>query len=105
MACSLIFGTYHNTTFIPLALARTHRRATAAQWAALIARDRGCIHCGRIPQYCQAHHIVHWKDGGLTDLSNLALLCARCHHDLHMGLYTITMDTHGIPHMTPTRAP
>ncbi|MBK9434533.1 MAG: HNH endonuclease [Micrococcales bacterium] len=40
-----------------------------------IARDRGCIRCGRSPRYCQAHHIVHWKNGGLTDLSNLVLMC------------------------------
>lgn len=105
VVASIIFGTYHNTTFIPLALGRTHRRATAGQWAALIARDHGCIHCGRIPQYCEAHHIVHWKNGGLTDLDNLVLLCSRCHHDLHFGLYTITIDTHGVPHITSTRAP
>ena len=58
----------------PLALGRKRRRASAAQWAALIARDRGCIRCGRTPRHCHAHHIIHWKDGGRTDLSNLALL-------------------------------
>ena len=56
----------------PLALGRRRRRASAAQWAALIARDRGCIRCGRSPRHCHAHHIIHWKDGGRTDLSNLA---------------------------------
>jgi 5-methylcytosine-specific restriction endonuclease McrA len=71
----------------------------------LIARDRGCIRCGRSPRHCHAHHILHWKDGGRTDLSNLALLCSRCHHDLHMGRYTITMDTHTIPAITHTRGP
>ena len=57
----------------PLALGRKRRRASAAQWAALIARDRGCIRCGRTPRHRHAHHIIHWKDGGRTDLSNFAL--------------------------------
>ena len=104
-ACAVIFGIHRTGRFIPLALGRTARRASAGQWAALIARDRGCIRCGRIPRYCHAHHIIHWKNGGLTDLSNLALLCSRCHHDLHHGHYTITMDHHGIPTITTTRAP
>jgi hypothetical protein len=36
----------------------------------------------------------------------MVLLCSRCHHDLHFGQYTITMDQ-GIPRITPTtgRAP
>ncbi|MGV1010742.1 MAG: DUF222 domain-containing protein, partial [Dermatophilaceae bacterium] len=96
-ACSVIFGTTHKNTFVPLALGRTARRASRAQWAALIARDRGCIRCGRSPRFCEAHHIIHWKNGGLTDLTNLVLMCSRCHHDLHHGHYTITVDQHGIP--------
>ncbi len=103
--CTVIFGIKRTGTFIPLALGRRQRRASAAQWAALIARDRGCIRCGRSPRHCHAHHILHWKDGGRTDLSNLALLCSRCHHDLHHGRYTITMDTHTIPVITHTRGP
>jgi len=104
-ACAVIFGVHRHDTFVPLALGRAHRRATRWQWAALIARDRGCIRCGRSPRFCEAHHIVHWRHGGLTDLSNLALMCSRCHHDLHNGHYTITVDTHGVPTITSTRAP
>jgi hypothetical protein len=103
--CQVIFGVKRSGAFVPLALGRARRRASAYQWAALIARDRGCIRCGRAPRFCQAHHILHWKNGGLTDVSNLALLCARCHHDLHAGRYTITMDQHGIPTITASRGP
>ena len=103
--CQVIFGVKRKGTFVPLALGRAKRRATAQQWAALVARDRGCIRCGRAPRFCQAHHILHWKNGGLTDVSNLALLCARCHHDLHHGRYTITVDEYGIPTITATRGP
>jgi hypothetical protein len=104
-ACAVIFGITRGDTFVPLALGRSQRRATRWQWAALIARDRGCIRCGRSPRFCEAHHILHWRHGGLTDLSNLALLCSRCHHDLHHGLYTITLDPHGVPVITATRGP
>ncbi len=104
--CHVIFGRRTGDTFIPLALGRTARRASAAQWAALIARDRGCIRCGRTPRFCHAHHIIGWAQGGKTDLSNLALLCSRCHHDLHHGRYTITVNQDGVPEITTTpRAP
>ena len=99
---SVILGTRGKNVFVPLALARGKRAATASQWQALIARDRGCIRCGRAPRYCQAHHIHHWRHGGKTDVSNMVLLCQRCHHDLHFGQYTITI-TQGIPTITPTR--
>lgn len=37
-----------------------------------------------------AHHIVHWADGGPTDLDNLALLCGAHHRALHADGWTIT---------------
>ena len=103
---SVILGTRREGVFVPLALARGKRGASAAQWKALVARDRGCIRCGRAPRFCEAHHAHHWRNGGFTDVDNLVLLCQRCHHDLHFGEYTITID-HGIPRITPTstRAP
>ena len=103
---SVILGTRRNDVFVPLALARGKRGASSGQWRALVARDRGCIRCGRTPRFCQAHHVHHWRHGGKTDVSNLVLLCQRCHHDLHFGHYEIHMDR-GIPRMTPTtpRAP
>ncbi len=101
---SIILGTRRSGTFVPLALGRSRRRASAAQWAALTARDRGCIGCGRPPRFCHAHHIIGWAAGGLTDLDNLCLLCPRCHADLHHGRYSITM-TAGLPTITPTKPP
>jgi hypothetical protein len=97
---SVILGTRREGMFVPLALARGKRTANHHQWRALIARDRGCIRCGRAPRFCQAHHIHHWRHGGKTDLSNLVLLCNRCHHDLHHGHYTVHIDQ-GIPRITP----
>ncbi len=98
---SVILGTRRNNVFVPLALARGKRGASVWQWRSLIARDRGCIRCGRAPRFCQAHHIHHWRHGGTTDLSNMVLLCSTCHHDLHHGHYTVTMNN-GIPTITTT---
>src|SRR5207237_9722099 len=50
---------------------------------AVVVRDRRCRFpgCDRPPPWCDAHHIVHWVDGGATALANLMLLCRR-HHRL-----------------------
>ncbi len=66
----------------PLWLGRGRRHATKGQRAVLTERDKGCIGCGASPNWCQVHHIVHWKDGGTTDIDNLCLLCSHCHHYL-----------------------
>ena len=67
----------------PIWVGRDYRSATIAQWKGLIARDEGCIGCGAAPDRCEAHHIISWRWGGPTDITNLVLLCSRCHHDVH----------------------
>ena len=67
----------------PIWVGRDHRAATLAQWRALIARDRGCVGCGAAPDRCEAHHVRPWSDFGSTDITNLVLVCSRCHHDIH----------------------
>jgi hypothetical protein len=37
-----------------------------------------------------AHHIVHWEDGGPTELVNLVLVCPYHHRLHHRGVITIT---------------
>ena len=64
-------------------LGRKRRIATEAQRAALALRDMGCIGCDANPAWCQAHHIQPWSWGGPTNLDNLVLVCARCHHNIH----------------------
>lgn len=64
-------------------LGRTRRTASEAQRAALAFRDQGCVGCAASPNYCEAHHIVHWRKGGRTDLGNLVLVCNGCHHHIH----------------------
>ena len=47
-------------------------------------RDSGCRFpgCG-FTAFTQAHHIVHWKDGGPTDLENLVIICSFHHKAVH----------------------
>ena len=59
---------------------------------ALEFRDQGCRFPGCTSQHCDAHHIVHWADGGETKLSNLVLLCRRHHRLLHEGGFSVRMN-------------
>jgi hypothetical protein len=43
-----------------------------------------------------AHHIRHWEDGGLTELSNLVLVCPYHHRLHHRGIITITGPADGL---------
>jgi hypothetical protein len=62
---------------------------------ALEFRDQGCRFPGCTSKHCDAHHIVHWADGGETKLSNLVLLCRRHHRLLHEGGFTVRMSEGG----------
>jgi len=55
-----------------LDVGRTTRVVPAAMRLALTVRDRGCViaGCGAPRRWCDAHHIVHWADGGPTSLAN-----------------------------------
>lgn len=70
-----------------LDVGRTTRVVPAAMRRALALRDKGCTHpgCTRPHHWCDAHHVVHWADGGETALHNLVLLCRRHHRLVHEG--------------------
>lgn len=77
-----------------LNLGRTQRLFSARQRLALAARDGGCrvAGCCRPPSWTEAHHIILWDHGGLTDIDNAILLC-RFHHLLvHNNGWAITRD-------------
>ena len=65
------------------------RLFTAAQTRRLWLRDRHCTYpgCDMPGQWCDAHHLVHWANGGKTHLSNAALLCERHHTVVHQRRY------------------
>jgi hypothetical protein len=57
---------------------------------ALRIRDGGCRFPGCHRQrHLEAHHVIHWLRGGLTDLDNLVLLCRRHHMAIHEEGFTV----------------
>ncbi|GAA3202442.1 hypothetical protein GCM10020255_107790 [Rhodococcus baikonurensis] len=79
---------------VPLDCGKEARTATVPQRRALAVRDGGCAFpgCGTPSGWCDAHHIVHWNDGGPTDLDNLILLCGHHHRTLHHTEWRLSAD-------------
>ena len=91
-----------------LDLGRRVRVPTPAQRRALVIRDGGCAvdGCDCPPEWCDAHHEVHWIDGGETDVGRLVLLCKRHHTACHEGRGTLRRDEQGrVTVRPPPRAP
>ncbi|MBT8166670.1 MAG: HNH endonuclease [Acidimicrobiia bacterium] len=72
-----------------LDVGRTTRTVSGPTRRALVIRDGGCRFdgCGRPAAWCDAHHVVHWVDGGETTLDNLVLLCRSHHRMVHEGRF------------------
>jgi hypothetical protein len=69
----------------PLDVGRRTPVVPPAMRRAVIVRDRHCRFpgCDRPHSWCDAHHVVHWADGGDTAVPNLVLLCRRHHRMVH----------------------
>ena len=92
MACDAeIIPTVLNSKGRVIDVGRRTRRVSEALRCVLIARDGGCVWpgCDVPPSRCDAHHIKHWANGGLTNADNLALLCHRHHILLHEGRHRL----------------
>ena len=74
---------------------RRTRTVPPAVRRALEARDRGCRFPGCGLRFTDAHHIVHWADGGETKLRNLLLLCKLHHRRVHEDGYQVCSDRDG----------
>jgi len=70
----------------PLDIGRRTPVVPPAMRRAVIVRDRHCRFpgCDRPHTWCDAHHVVHWADGGPTALPNLVLVCRRHHRMVHV---------------------
>ena len=80
----------------PLDVGRKHRTVSTQLRRALYARDRGCRFPGcHRKRYLDAHHRVHWVDGGETSLENTLLLCTAHHRLLHEGVFGVVQDADG----------
>ncbi|MGR7025584.1 DUF222 domain-containing protein [Geodermatophilus sp. URMC 62] len=71
----------------PIDLGREQRVADRHLRRAVELRDRACVFagCDAPTHWCDVHHLVHWLDGGETNLGNSALLCERHHSKVHHG--------------------
>lgn len=80
---------------LTLKTTRSQRLATSAQVKALLVAwgyqcaGPGCSHT----RFLEFHHIVPWREGGATELSNLLPLCSGCHMLVSAGIMSIVIDT------------
>ncbi len=74
-------------------IGRTSRSVPGWLRKLVTARDGGCRfpRCHR-RQWVHVHHIVHWIDGGPTDLDNLVTLCGYHHRLIHNSGWRISGD-------------
>ena len=71
----------------PIGIGQRSRNIPARIVRLLRFRDQGQCRfpgCAR-RRWLKAHHLIHWADGGPTDLDNLVLLCHAHHRLLHEG--------------------
>ncbi|HAM23272.1 MAG TPA: hypothetical protein DCQ04_13595 [Actinobacteria bacterium] len=82
---------------LPIDVGRTMRTFPPHLRKALNLRDKGCVFpgCGKPPGWAQAHHILHWAQGGRTSLENAALLCSKHHHQVHAEDHTVEIGPDG----------
>ncbi len=85
----ILFG--HTGTI--LHLGTSNRFFTASQRRALAARDGGCVipGCTVPPHLTQVHHVVPWRQGGLTDIDNAVLICNAAHSSIDTSGWDIDM--------------
>ena len=86
----------------PLDVGRSNRTAPPGIRRALVLRDGGCAFptCERPAPWTDAHHVVHWANGGPTSLANMVLLCKRHHTLLHHSDWEVRMSE-GLPEFLP----
>jgi len=77
----------------PKELGRTARAPSAGQRRGARVRDRSrCRVPGCRSWLVQLHHLVHWVDGGCTDLHNMVSMCPRHHRNVHSGRLRIEAE-------------
>ena len=79
----------------PLGSGRETRVISRRLRRALEHRDHCCVIPGcAATGGLHAHHLVHWEDGGPTELANLVLVCPYHHRLHHRGLITLRGPAH-----------
>ncbi len=94
---------FNDHTNVPLYLGRARRTASPGQRLALFAAHLGCTrpNCTASASRSQAHHLIPWKHGGATDITNLTLACGPDNRAADTGGWSTTMGPDGRTHWTP----
>ena len=81
---------------LPLDVGRSRRTIPPQIDRARQVRDNGCRYpgCTRPHGWTRAHHVVQWKHGGETVITNIVSLCDHHHHVVHLPGWTATFDGH-----------
>ena len=80
----------------PLNIGRSSRAIPTGIRRALTIRDGSCQFPGcDCQQQLDAHHIVHWANGGETSLDNLVELCHHHHRLMHEGQFSLSRQAEG----------
>jgi Domain of unknown function (DUF222) len=78
---------------LSLNLGRARRDPSDAQRIEIRRRDKGCRFPGCThTEFTDVHHLLHWTNGGATDLSNLVELCDQHHRFVHEMGWKISGD-------------
>jgi hypothetical protein len=84
---------------------RKRRTIPVALRRALESRDHGCRFPGCSNRFVDAHHVVHWADGGETSLANTVLVCRGHHRFVHEYGYSIEVQDGAHVFVDPSGAP
>jgi hypothetical protein len=78
---------------VPVSVGRALRIVPERARRLVLDRDRGCRFPGCVARgHLEVHHVVHWADGGRTDLGNLVGLCPFHHDGHHRGEFSVSGD-------------
>lgn len=81
---------------LPVGIGRTSRTIPAWLNRQVRRRDKGCRFPGcERTRRVHAHHLVHWSNGGPTDLDNLVTLCGYHHRLVHDSGWRIEGSPNG----------
>ena len=83
----------HDSVGNTVGIGRASRQVPSWMRRQLLRRDGGCTFpgCGT-KRFLNAHHVVHWEQGGRTDLGNLTLVCHFHHKLVHEFGWTVRLD-------------
>ena len=76
-----------------LSVGRKTRTIPASTKRAMLRRDHKCRYPGcNARAFLEGHHLVHWADGGATEINNLISLCGYHHRFVHEYGFTLEFD-------------